>query len=555
MSVSTQPTDWQKKVFCMTWLPTLLGMMDYQGDQEYLQALFTKQVTAVLQDPQITAVAGKWRLVWGPAVYQRPDKLVINEGADNTVFVVKYLGSPESESDEYVISIAGTNPYSLYDWIFVDSFVEAMNLWNNGYPKKPDNPQETQTEPAIAAGMARDTNLMTTKLRGNNGKLLLDCLRELSTNATKPMNVTVTGHSMAGGLSPCLGLLLLDRQSEWDVANKATVKVFTLGGPSPGNSSFATYYNNKFGENSQRGWNHNDLVPRAWEKELLTDAATMFEPNIKPNILIHGLLDLMKLLPLNHTYEHINKPQPGFEVPYTPYQADNKACQELRYVVVNSTAQILLQIWAGILSNIPIIGKRIEDNTDAFVAKYTPIVRGVINELLDTAYKVEDIEEAVNDKLVGVLNKMLDMMALPGFNPIGDFIEYEGFDVEAFKTHNILRFFDFMFQEVFQHLAAYVIHFGVEKFSNRAEEIFNEQYALIQKEEKAILKGAILIDYGKADSDDIKEFKNGEPGKLYDGIANVLGELIVEGTVDPKAQTVVVIVEKKKSLACIDVFS
>lgn len=539
--------SWQQKVFSLTWLPTLIGMLNDRGTQEELQELFTQRVKEVLVDAGIQKLIGKWELSWGIAVYQYHKYIFNSNGADNTMFMAKYVGNPASKEDLYVISIAGTNPRSLFNWKVIDSVVDTMDLWNQGKPwNKTENVNSEDDRPAIATGMSQGTKVLMADMSANGGRLLLDYLKELTTNATKPMTITVTGHSMAGGLSPCLGLALLDRQSEWDSEKIATVKVFSVGGPAPGNANFATYYNNKFGENAQRVWNQRDLVPLAWEPELLARGASIFEPYIKPNYLLDILIKFMQDKPKGYRYEHVSKLQEErFAIEY--YKGAIQYKELMGDIFAYVVARALTYIWLIMLGSISfLVADVVKDDLFELVDELSEDLSQFINKSLKAGKSTLDLATTLEEWFSDALSKMtlgmwdLSKDALSNL-PVRQYL----------SPSNITKVILFMMQEVYQHLLGYVEYFQIDDFHQQSLVICRQSVTKKERVRESVLSKIAIFDYGKVDSDDIKELQKRE-GKLLKNISGKIGELIVEGTLDEEVQPVIVILQKKKTTALFD---
>lgn len=67
-----------------------------------------------------------WELVWGPASFRAPLTLF----DDSAMFVARDRRRPS----RYVVSIRGTNPLSLFDWVFGDFHVGRQLDWSYGDP-------------------------------------------------------------------------------------------------------------------------------------------------------------------------------------------------------------------------------------------------------------------------------------------------------------------------------------------------------------------------------------------------------------------------------------
>jgi lipase (class 3) len=67
---------------------------------------------------------GHWDLAWGPVAYRAPLSLV----DDALMYVVRRRDEPR----RHVVVIRGTNPVSLFDWVFGDFWVTAQMPWPYG---------------------------------------------------------------------------------------------------------------------------------------------------------------------------------------------------------------------------------------------------------------------------------------------------------------------------------------------------------------------------------------------------------------------------------------
>lgn len=77
----------------------------------------------------LTDEIGSWGVIWGPAVYQAP----ASDLADN-VMVVFQAGAGSAVPGQLVVGIAGTNPYSAFDWLLEDFLVITAVAWAYGNP-------------------------------------------------------------------------------------------------------------------------------------------------------------------------------------------------------------------------------------------------------------------------------------------------------------------------------------------------------------------------------------------------------------------------------------
>src|SRR5262245_4016150 len=118
---------------------------------------------------------GKWTLVWGPASFRVPTSLV----DDAMVYVVREDG-PANPS-RYVIAIRGTNPVSVFDWVFVDFWVSLQIPWE--IPKS-----EAALSASSALGLQIIRNLAADTPPSKAGgmtelsQMLMDALHAFSAN-------------------------------------------------------------------------------------------------------------------------------------------------------------------------------------------------------------------------------------------------------------------------------------------------------------------------------------------------------------------------------------
>ena len=100
-----------------------LAALTYRGFGHHSEAAVDKALRPWL--PQLDAEGlGKWDLVWGPATFRAPTSLV----DDAMVYVVKQ-DNPSGERPRYAVAVRGTNPISVFDWVFGDLWVRLQMDW------------------------------------------------------------------------------------------------------------------------------------------------------------------------------------------------------------------------------------------------------------------------------------------------------------------------------------------------------------------------------------------------------------------------------------------
>jgi len=243
-----------------------------------IDARLRKRLERVLGD--LSETLGEWKLVWGPCTY----RVTRNGIPDNTMFVAE---SPDRS--ELVVSIAGTNPLSLYGWLVEDFDVRTLYRWPHGAPPK----EAMITEGTLRGLRALQQMVVLDHARGGapfpgaNTSLQV-FLRQwvADRRAESPdadLSVTVTGHSLGGALSPVVALWLADTIGEWDPAEKVAVSCWAYAGPTPGNAAFARYITRRMGGRLYRVANSKDVVPHAWNLDDLVELKALYVPGLPRN--------------------------------------------------------------------------------------------------------------------------------------------------------------------------------------------------------------------------------------------------------------------------------
>lgn len=204
------------------------------------------------------------------------------------------------QGNQYVIGIAGTNFKSLHNWFIEDFYVGAQAEWAEYADTKPPG-----LPPKISLGTKIGLDNLLRPHAGS-GTNIIDFLANQLKEADKKVEIVVTGHSLGGALSPVLALALHEKKSTWDPNSQATLKVFPFAGPTPGNLAFAIYYDLRLAANTTRVWNNLDIVPHAWNQEMLKRIPTLYEPEIPSNPLIERYVNIAKFLSLLGTYTNVN---------------------------------------------------------------------------------------------------------------------------------------------------------------------------------------------------------------------------------------------------------
>jgi hypothetical protein len=241
----------------------------------------------------------QWDLVWGPAVY----KFNHAKLDDNLMFAVQH----KLHKNEYAIVIRGTNGMAILDWIKEDLEVFNTKPWPYGNPP-------AGLKPKISMSTYLGLNILR-QLKPSAGVLgqgltIDQFLKQVTNDAIGDLNVHVTGHSLAGALSPTLTLWLADTQASWDPNTKAHLDVYAFAGPTAGDADFATYSESRIGEDTHRVYNPYDIVPKAWEIANLEQIPDLYSPDVKFPLALRLLLDVLKHKTKNLMYSQIAQQTP-----------------------------------------------------------------------------------------------------------------------------------------------------------------------------------------------------------------------------------------------------
>jgi hypothetical protein len=304
-----------QQVFSLNWLSN--AAIGKTGTQQQLQEYVAEVVQQTLADPETIGLIGQWNLVWGPVVFQYQSTAehpkLSSDVADNIMFVAqRTVGG----STSYVVAIAGTNPTSWYGWFFEDFDVYKSVAWTDVLAGQFSGQHSSDNAtPRISQGTANGVQALLGMTDSANGTLVA-FLTKTATAAASEFEVCVSGHSLGGALSATLALYLADKRSGaggWDPNGHAIVTAMPTAGATPGNTAFATYYDERLGTRTNRIWNALDIVPHAWELDMLNAAPHLYYPYLVPNKFVLGLvaLALAQSTTSGQTYLQLNHQTPA----------------------------------------------------------------------------------------------------------------------------------------------------------------------------------------------------------------------------------------------------
>ena len=238
-----------------------------------------------LLTPLNVAVVGKWELVWGPGVYVAPKDIVATKNKDeyeiaatNVVLVAKK--TVNNVATDYVVAVAGTNGASRFDVAVEDGEVIKLDKWAYGDDGKKDV--------KISNGTSKALSTLFNQLTSDDIPLQSYLAAISDTN----VNITFTGHSLAGGLVPAIALALFNDHATVNpslpkkkAALKWNVRTMPTAGPDIGNQDYVNFLKEVFppvvpsnlDQNmpeiwqawNAKLWNSLDVVPQVWSNEYI----------------------------------------------------------------------------------------------------------------------------------------------------------------------------------------------------------------------------------------------------------------------------------------------
>jgi hypothetical protein len=106
-----------------------LAALTYRGFGRHSEAAVDKLLRPWLPKLEQEGL-GKWELVWGPATFRTPTSLF-----DDAMVYLARQARPPGERARYVVAIRGTNPVSVFDWVFGDLWVRLPIDWTPVVPE------------------------------------------------------------------------------------------------------------------------------------------------------------------------------------------------------------------------------------------------------------------------------------------------------------------------------------------------------------------------------------------------------------------------------------
>jgi len=266
----TLPVD-QRIVFSLSMLSNIPGsttggypnVFDQQAPVKRIIAYASPKIDSALQfatdtsSGSVLSLSG-WKRVWGPAVTTAWGDPLNVATFGRLVAANSMTIFADAAKQNYVVAIQATNPYCPYDWDTLDFNVSQKRRWF----------YDTTTSGYLSLGTFLGINNQLALKDQSTGVTALSFLTSAIKGSGKAVNVTVTGHSLGGALSPVFALYLKQYFAANKISNN-TIYCLSTAGATPGDSAFAAYYNSYLQSNTVRIWNFYDAVPRAWGSNLL----------------------------------------------------------------------------------------------------------------------------------------------------------------------------------------------------------------------------------------------------------------------------------------------
>ncbi|HEX2079872.1 MAG TPA: hypothetical protein VHG08_19300 [Longimicrobium sp.] len=295
------------------------GLVDNQKGSGLEAALYADIQAAMKAN---AAQIGDWSVAWGPVVVQ----------FDTTSYDLNamYVAESQDTPGTYVLGIAGTNPYSIFDWLVEDGLVSKQLPWPYALLSAPD----AKISLGTGIGLAILQNAVPVTGIPGAGTTVLKFLQDIPDK--QGMNLIVAGHSLGGALSATVTLWLHDIRLLWDPFHQVALSSIPTAGPTAGNGAFAQYSNGAI--QLTRFANAIDVVPHAWQASDLAKIPTLYVPSIDPDPAVEGLVALAEQISAAGDYTQLVNDTGWF-----PFDVDTSLINPDDPAIVNFVAQLAWQ--------------------------------------------------------------------------------------------------------------------------------------------------------------------------------------------------------------------
>lgn len=296
---------------------------DKTGSAAALAAAMKTSVDAVLADANFIGTVGTWELVWGPYIYQ----VATSNAADNTIMLTY-----NAAENTYVLAIAATNPKSMVDWLSEDAAATSLVLLPNG-------DGQSHISWGTNVGLA-----FLSGLGGANNTIVDILASDLPNKSTA--NFVITGHSLAGALSPALGASLFNpvngplASAGWNPDN---LFMLPTAGPSVGDQNYYDLVGKTFTSAAAPGFNQLhfntiDVVPQAWDPEFFNQSKllNLYMPNLGASTTITNVITAALTVPPT--------PNPYVQLPATSFTGAYQTVSDYIPPFTDDTSRFVAQM-------------------------------------------------------------------------------------------------------------------------------------------------------------------------------------------------------------------
>lgn len=261
------------------------------GAHDTIQRLAKQRIYGATHNQMLVDSLGiGGELVWGPAVVTKID----TDGKQSSANLMYCVKQQKGNYTNYVVSIAGTNPISKYDWFVEDLAVDTMVNWGSGDSK-------------ISIGSQRGFNQLNAMTDPSTRQTLTAYLQGV---VDRQSIVIVTGHSLGGALAQVMTSHLRQQLAQGIVSG------ITFAGPSAGNAAFM----NALGASVNGAFiahnNDFDAIPHAWQADQLNELCNIYDgqrlcfQNYQHNVLVNGVVNYLKEISAQGNYTNVSRVVP-----------------------------------------------------------------------------------------------------------------------------------------------------------------------------------------------------------------------------------------------------
>lgn len=287
--------DLRQQTFCMSMLTCL--SFNLTGSVDSITKKFRTSVENVLSNDAARELIGTWKLVWGPVVYA--DSFVGAKASVNSMFIA----APEAHPEQLVVAIAGTNGNSLMGWMLEDFNVKDKVAWPYG---------DTSLQPHISKGVAYGLEKMQALAEKDVDSGVAVTAQDFLAANPAVSRIMVTGHSLGGALAGVYSLYLENIRAEWDRSGVTAISCLTTAGQTFGDEDFSKFYGEKLSSVTDRVWNSLDIVPHAFQQDMLLKIPTLYESEIPTQKPIEKLIASLHRETGINQYLHVLPEAEGF---------------------------------------------------------------------------------------------------------------------------------------------------------------------------------------------------------------------------------------------------